>query len=226
MQRRNRWTIVLLIIAGLHVSACQQNSDTSKKVEPPKIEYTGETLYRVRLTANKAEEYNIKTAPVREMQVSGSLRKVIPSSAVVNDQHGNDWAFTNPESLVFVRSPIKVDYTEGYLAVLSDGPPTGTEVVTVGADKLSSSEFRESGAGSIEKRSLAEGEQAKKSSGMVTMQEDGTIRLVYRTAGAAGLAADIVIQYKPTDEEYQKIIDQVGGLKIGETKFIPPLPDE
>ena len=226
MQRSHRRIVIAaLVMAGLQLWACQKGSETSNKTESPGIAHTGESLYRVRLTASKAEEYNIQTAAVREERVSGVLRKVIPSAAVVNNQSGHTWTFTNPEPLVFVRSPIQVDHIEGDLAALSEGPPVGTAVVTVGADKLFSSEFRESGEGSIEKRTITEGEQEKKSSGMATMQEDGTIRLVYRTAGAGGLAADIVIQYKPTDEEYQRIIDQVGGLKVGETKFVPSLPD-
>ena len=226
MHRSNRRIVIaVMIFAALLSSACQQKSDTSNKIEPTNIRDTGETLYRVRLTANKADEYNIQTTAVREARVSVGVRKVIPSVAVVNDQHGNTWMFTNPEPLVFVRNRIRVDYIEEDLAVLSDGPPAGTAVVTVGADKLFSGEFRESGESSIEKSRTAEGEQEKKSSGMATMQEDGTVRLVYRTAGAASLTADIVIQYKPTDDEYQKILDQVGGLRVGETKFVPALPE-
>lgn len=224
MQRGNRWVIFALqFILGLQLMACRQESDTASKVAPVRIAETGETLYRVRLTTSKAEEYNIQTAVIREEQVSGVVRKVIPSVAVVSDQHRNTWMFITPEPLVFVRNRIQVDHIAGDLAVLSEGPPVGTAVVTVGADKLLRSEFQESGESSIEKRRIAT-EEKKTSSGMATMQEDGTIRLVYRTQGATGLTADIVIEYEPKDEEYQKILDQVGGLKTGETKFVTHLP--
>jgi hypothetical protein len=44
--------------------------------------------------------------------------------------------YTNPEPLVFLRSPITIDYIDGDLAVLSEGPAVGTAVVTLGAAEL------------------------------------------------------------------------------------------
>jgi hypothetical protein len=49
---------------------------------------------------------------------------------------------------------------------------------------------------------------------------------VYKTEGKAGLGASVVIEYKPQDEEYQKILDHVGGLKVGETKAVSPWPEK
>jgi hypothetical protein len=62
--------------------------------------------------------------------------KVVPYAAVLYDARGNTWAYTNPKPLTFVRHAIHIDYIEGDLAVLSDGPPSGTEVVIVGAAEL------------------------------------------------------------------------------------------
>jgi hypothetical protein len=225
MRKGRRWLTVASIGVGLFVSACKQEAETLSRIEPARIAEAGETLYRVRLTARKAEEYNIETASVREEQVSGRLRKLIPSGAVVSDHECTTWTFTNPESLVFVRHRIHVDYIKGDSAVLSDGPPAGTAVVMVGAAKLFMSEFREKGE-TPEKKRMAEGPEGKKPRGMATMQEDGKIRLVYRTAGVTGLTADIVIEYTPKDEAYQKILDQVGGLEVGESKPLPLLADE
>ena len=67
---------------------------------------------------------------------SGAQRKVIPYAAVIYDQSGATWAYTNPESLVFVRQLIVIDYIEGDRAVLSDGPAAGAAVVTVGGAEL------------------------------------------------------------------------------------------
>jgi len=50
--------------------------------------------------------------------------------------HGETWVYTNPEPLVFIREPIVIDYIEGDLAVLSEGPEAGTAIVTVGAAEL------------------------------------------------------------------------------------------
>jgi hypothetical protein len=73
-----------------------------------------------------------------ELSLSGSgmQRQVIPYSAVLYDLNGETWVYTNPEPLVFVRQPVSVDYIEGDLAVLSDGPPAGTQVATVGVAEL------------------------------------------------------------------------------------------
>ena len=225
MQHGNRLRFVVLIIAGLQLTACQQKSDAPAHIDPAMVEYTGEALYRVRLTAKRAEQLGIKTAPVREANLSGILRKVIPAAAVVYDQHGNTWTFRNPDSLVFVRERISVQNVEADLAILLDGPPVGTAVVTVGAAELLRDRDSNDTDGAAE-RTMSEDDEGKKWAGTATMLEDGTIRLAHRAAGVTGLAASVVIVYKPQDEEYQKIIDHVGGLMVGETKNVPPWPDK
>jgi hypothetical protein len=63
-------------------------------------------------------------------------RLVVPYAAVVYGLEGETWVYTNPEPLVFVREPIVVDYIEGDQAYLTEGPPTGTNIVTVGVAEL------------------------------------------------------------------------------------------
>jgi hypothetical protein len=67
---------------------------------------------------------------------SGTQRKVVPYGAVLYDVDGKTWVYTNPEPLVFVRHPVSIDYIEGDLAVLLEGPPVDTEVVMVGVAEL------------------------------------------------------------------------------------------
>jgi hypothetical protein len=67
---------------------------------------------------------------------SGAQQTVIPYSAVIYDLQGQTWIYTSPEPLTFVRQSITVDYIEGDIAVLSEGPPAGTAVVTVGVAEL------------------------------------------------------------------------------------------
>jgi hypothetical protein len=67
---------------------------------------------------------------------SGAPQKVIPYSAVFYDAHGNVWAYTNPEPLVFVRQPVDVEHIEGDVAVLKEGSAVSGEVVTAGATEL------------------------------------------------------------------------------------------
>lgn len=78
-----------------------------------------------------------------ELALTGSAaqQKVIPYAAIIYDLHGDTWAYTSPAPLTFVRHPISVDYIEGDLAVLTDGPPAGATVVTVGAAELFGTEF-------------------------------------------------------------------------------------
>ncbi len=45
------------------------------------------------------------------------------------------------EPLTFVRHPIQVDYVSKDLALLSEGPAVGTEIVTIGAPILYGVEF-------------------------------------------------------------------------------------
>jgi hypothetical protein len=147
MCHKNRWMIaVLIIVTALTLTACaaqaSQTSEGSTSSPPATVERIGETdLSRVILTAQAAKRLGIETAPVRDTQVQGNLRKVVPYAAVFYDLNGKTWVYTNPEPLTFVRASISVDYIDGDLAVLSGGPPTGTKVVTVGSPELFGTEF-------------------------------------------------------------------------------------
>lgn len=67
---------------------------------------------------------------------SGDRRMVVPYSALIYDLNGDTWVYVNPEPLVFMRHPVTVDFVEGDRAILSDGPPVGTMVATVGVAEL------------------------------------------------------------------------------------------
>jgi hypothetical protein len=142
---------VVLIVAGLPLTACDKTSAEASKNHdddnrPAKVEQAEETgLSRVILTARAAERLDIQTALAGEVQVarspSGTLRKVVPYAAVLYDAQGDTWVYTSPEPQVYIRHRISVDYIDRDLAVLSDGPPIGTTVVTVGAAELFGAEF-------------------------------------------------------------------------------------
>ena len=252
MQHTKRWMVVILVIAGLQLSACTQIPVTGGKIQPAQVEpIEGSDLKRVTLTERAAERLNIQTVPVREEQIvrtrtvggevvalpeadaagpspswvrvrfnesdlnqvdrgqpvlirllddeddgedededdgleaeedeppegvgvddledsdteegalyyvvanaeqglvpgqrvwvklsllgSGTPRKIVHYAAVIYDVNGETWVYTNPELLVFIRQSISIDYIEDDLAFLTEGPPAGTEVVTVGGAEL------------------------------------------------------------------------------------------
>ncbi len=149
MQRSNRWMVALLIIVCLQLSACGQTTASAEEDTPPAkvVHIAGSDLSRVILTADAVKRLDLQTAPVREMQVRGVQQKVIPYSAILYDIHGAAWVYTNPSSLTYMRAPVNVDHIDGNQAVLSAGPPSGTQIVTVGAPELYGTEFEISGAG-------------------------------------------------------------------------------
>jgi hypothetical protein len=133
MKQRERWLIlVLFIIACLSLSACAGGAKTEAAAEeaPPVVlePIDGTDLNRVILSERAAERLGIETVQVQEM--------VIPYAAVIYDVNGGTWLYTNPESLVYVRHPIVIDRVDGDQAVLLEGPPVGTAIVTVGVPEL------------------------------------------------------------------------------------------
>ncbi len=170
MQRSHRRWAVILIVVGLGVSACTHKSEMPAQSKPAKTEVVqGTDLSRVTLSPKAAERLDIKTAAMRDEQVKArkssaagdvaakptaagagakervvamsSTRKVVPTSAVLYDAKGKTWVYTNPEPLVFVRHAVSIDYIDGDRAVLTDGPVSGTAVVTVGAAELLGTEY-------------------------------------------------------------------------------------
>jgi hypothetical protein len=71
----------------------------------------------------------------------GKPQKVVPYSSVIYDLNGDTWTYTSPENLTFIRHSISIDYIEGDVAVLTDGPPTGTAIVIVGGAELFGTEY-------------------------------------------------------------------------------------
>jgi hypothetical protein len=147
MPRRNGWLPLVLLFAALQVTACDESSaegDDDHDDGPAKVEHLEESgLSRLTLTPKAAERLDIKVVPASEavMARSASQRKVVPYAAVLYDANGDTWVYTSPEPQVFVRYKVNVEYIDADQAVLTDGPPVGTPVVTVGAAELFGTEF-------------------------------------------------------------------------------------
>jgi hypothetical protein len=134
MLHRRRWMTGLLIIAGLLLSACAAVAEEEEALhEPATLEpIEGSDVSRVTLTEEAAVRLDIEVDPVLD---AGSAT-MIPYAAVFYTATGDTWTYTNPEPLTFVRVPIVVDHIRGDDVFLSDGPPSGMDVVTQGAAEL------------------------------------------------------------------------------------------
>lgn len=129
---------LVLIAAGISLSACGASQETASHYEPARLEpIEGTEVKRVKFSAEGAKRVGLKTATIRQ----NGQGMVMPYAAVIYDSEGNTYAYTSPERLTFVRQDIRIDRVDGDLVVLSDGPPAGTRVVTVGAAEVYGTEF-------------------------------------------------------------------------------------
>jgi hypothetical protein len=141
--------VASLPLAGCHQSAADAAQAHSKPATVEPVE--GTSLSRVLLSPRAAERLGIETGVVRDTQVTFVTAAVssagpaqwraIPYSALLYDPNGDTWTYTSPDSMVFVRAPVTVEYIDGDVAVLSNGPPAGTRIVTVGVAELFGTEF-------------------------------------------------------------------------------------
>jgi hypothetical protein len=135
---------LVLVAAGVvTLSACGEASsgydyETASHHEPAKlVPIKGTDVQRVVFDAEGAERVGLKTAPIRQ----NGQGTVIPYDAVIYDADGKTYAYTAPKPLTYVRQEIAIDHVAGDSVMLSDGPPAGTKVVTVGAAEVYGTEF-------------------------------------------------------------------------------------
>lgn len=137
---RRRWTVAIPICAILFLPGCRDLATEEVEVgyEPATVEeIEGSDLARVELTEDAARRIGLDTVPA----TSRGGGTVVPESAIWVDVNGDEWVYTNPETLVFVRAQVVVKRYDDGLAYLSDGPAPGTEVASVGVPELIGSEF-------------------------------------------------------------------------------------
>jgi hypothetical protein len=125
----------LCIAGGLAVTGCQdsaQGSDAGSAEEPAVLEPAEDGgPGRITLSAEAEQRLGIETAAV-----GGRKPGAIPYGGVVYDNQGASWTFVRIDERTYQRAPITIEDIVGDDALLSSGPPAGTEVVTVGAAEL------------------------------------------------------------------------------------------
>ena len=62
--------------------------------------------------------------------------------------------------------------------------------------------------------------------GTAYMKPDGTIQLMLRAEGEHGEIGEGFFLYPPDHAEYKEILAHLGGLKPGESKSVPPWPQQ
>jgi hypothetical protein len=131
-------SIAAMISAGLHLAApgamAASPSSAAAKIET----IDGTKIKRVTLTEKAAQRLDIKTAEIREDPTG---KKIMPYASVFYDLAGDAWVYTTAAPRVFVRQKVAIELVKGNDAYLKDGPPVGTQVVTVGVSELYGAEF-------------------------------------------------------------------------------------
>ena len=144
--------LAALGLAGWVVFLNFRESPAASSTDNPEVHGSGQPahvtpipdthLMAVVLTERAASRLGIATAPVRTTAgTTQQAASVVPYAAVLYDDHGETWVYTNPEPLLYVRHTISVDRITGDQVMLSSGPPVGTAVVTTGAAELFGVEF-------------------------------------------------------------------------------------
>lgn len=141
--RSTKALIAVMVVAflTLFLPGCAQPQVEAVSVaEVPATleEVAGTDLHRVTLTERAVERLGLRTETTTA-DPQGEL--TVPYWAILYDSQGKTWVYTNPEPRVYVRQAISVERIVGEVALLTDGPPAGTVVVTLGAEELFGAEF-------------------------------------------------------------------------------------
>jgi hypothetical protein len=126
---------VVAFAATVSLAGCAEiEVPLAEPYEPALVESTGpEQPARVILTEEAQQRVQLQTTLVRPY--GADVR--VDEAAVVYDKKGKPWVFTVIGPLTYMRTAVAIkEVQEDKLAVLSSGPPAGTEVVTVGAIEL------------------------------------------------------------------------------------------
>jgi hypothetical protein len=127
-----------VLAAGLTVSACSEVESNLRETYPYKVTpIEGSEVQRVTMADETAALLPVETTAVSR----AGKRKVVPHAALIYNPDGDSFVYTKPKAQTYVRAPVKVVRVEGDEAVLSDGPPAATTIVTTGAAELLATEY-------------------------------------------------------------------------------------
>jgi hypothetical protein len=132
-------TGVVVLTVGLLAGGCGQIEGVSASAhQPAKVEQVaGLDVKEVTFDREAAERVSLRTALVRRTEGA----TVVPYAALIYDEHGVVWVYTNPSPLTFQRVEVVVGRIVDDLVWLHHGPAPGTRVVTVGATQVYGAEL-------------------------------------------------------------------------------------
>ena len=125
------------VVASVLLVGCEETQPESADEPAQVVPIKGSDVPKVVLTAEAAHRIGLKTATVEPSETGTA----VPLAAVVYDRDGSTWVYTVEAPLTYVRERVTLGDVDGDVALLEDGPPAGTEVVTVGAAELLGSEY-------------------------------------------------------------------------------------
>jgi hypothetical protein len=134
-----RALVVMTVVAALATSACsKKSSDDKGAAHAATVEHlAGSAGAQVKLTDRAIERIGLETAKVRDASGDGAASGLaLSNAAVLYDAEGKTWAYVTTAHGTYVRTAISVERFTADDAVLSAGPPAGSEVVTTGAAEL------------------------------------------------------------------------------------------
>jgi hypothetical protein len=114
-------------------------TESATGYEPAALEPVkgSEDLQKVTFTAEGARRVGLRTG---EISRSGK-RLVVPYAALLYDPEGKTYVYTSPKPLEYLRAAVEVERIEDERVLLTDGPPVGTKVVTVGVTEVYGTEL-------------------------------------------------------------------------------------
>ena len=137
MRRSSRQFAALSVLAALAIplAGCAKvpKAEEGEGEKAAKVEKLDGGRHKVVLVEEAAKRLGIETAEVASLPTG---RESVPYSAVIYDAEGHSWVFTNHEALSYIKAPITIDRIDGDRAILAEGPPVGTAVVSQGAEEL------------------------------------------------------------------------------------------
>jgi hypothetical protein len=154
---RIRWIVAGLVAVGLGLAGCSGGNaaggagvDTGAESQVQDL--PGTDVKQVTLTAHAAQRLGIKTitigsgvpATAASGQSTAPATTVVPYSAVLYAPDGSAWVYTVTRPLTYVRQKVTVLMVRGANgdeAVLAEGPPAGTTIVSTGVVELYGTEL-------------------------------------------------------------------------------------